>query len=539
VADGSTNSTLSRSTGVAGLPAQAGAGGTMNATPNGTSNVFGALLGIWKPPPPDPFRESGRMGTAVWGGYVENIEKDRRLGSQQNRYKTASDLLANVSIIGAGIRFYLNLTAAPAWSVKPVEDLGDGQSSDEAKKLAEFVEDILDDLGTSWSRIVRRSGMFKFHGFGIHEWTAKRREDGMIGIADIDQRPQHTIERWELADDATIKGMWQRWPQNGELLYLPRPKMIYLVDDMLTDSPEGMGMFRHLVEPAERMRRYLKLEGQGYERDLRGLPVGKAPLEELSRQVAAGVISKKEADAAIAGIENFLKLQVKEEDSSLLLDSAQYREPQADGFNLQGDKWAIDLLKSGTTGFADIDKAIDRLTHDMARILGVESLMLGGQGGGSGSKSLSEDKSRNLYLSINATVKDIAEAYRRDMVGAVWALNGLPPALMPKLHTEDVAFKDALEVSQALQAMAAAGATIALDDPVINDVRDLLGVSKQPDPTPEMLGMLARAGDDPASPTGGRGPSSGGPSKPGQPPAKPGSPQGAGQRRNRSSSSTP
>jgi hypothetical protein len=481
----STNSTQSRSTGIAGFSVNPAAGGSINAVgaTSPSSNLFGALLGIFRPPKPDPFAESGRMGTAVWGGYVENIEKDRRLGFQ-NRYKTASDILANVSIVAAGLRFFLNLVAVPAWTVKPAEDLGPGKSSDQAKQLAEFVQDVIDELDTSWSRIVRRSGMFKFHCFGIQEWTARRREDGLIGMADVEQRPQHTIERWELADDGTIIGMWQRWPQNGQLLFLPRQKVIYLVDDLLTDSPEGLGLFRHLVDPSERLRRYLKMEGIGYERDMRGLPVGFAPLADLAQQVAAGAMTEEQADQAVAGIERFIKLQVKEEDSALLLDSATYRGPNADGYTVSPEaKWKLELMNGGAMGFQFIGEAIDRLTHDMARILGVESLMLGGggRGGGGGSRALSEDKSRNLYLAIDATVKDISEGMRRDMIGAVWALNGLDPRLMPKLHTEDVAFKDVAVVTKSLADMATAGAILSPDDPAINDVRDLLGISKQPD----------------------------------------------------------
>jgi len=493
-------------------------GGARSISGWGTSNLFGALLGMYQPPPANPFRESGRRGTAVWGGYVQNIERDRRLTGQE-RYKTASDILANVSIVAAGLRFFLNLVAVPSWTVKPAEDIGPGKSSDEAKKLADFVQDCIDDMDTSWGRIVRRSGMFRFHGFGIQEWLAKRREDGFIGLADIEQRPQHTIERWELADDGTIVGMWQRWPQNGQLLFLPRKKVIYLVDDMFTDSPEGMGLWRHLVDPAERLRRYLKMEGLGYERDMRGLPVGRAPLSEIDHLVKTGQITRETADSSVQGIRNFLTMQVKEEDSSLLLDSSAYRSPNADGYTISAQpKWDLKLLNSGAQGFETLGKAIDRLTHDMARILGVESLLLGSQqGSGSGGKSLSEDKSRNLYLAVDATVHDISTGLRRDAIGAIWDLNGLPRKLMPKLHTEDVAFKDVASVAKALADMATAGAILDPEDPAINDVRDLLGISKQPDnigdraaasamiprATPPKSGAIAPAQDQVSPEAGG------------------------------------
>ena len=584
-----TNSTQTRSTGIAGYGAYVGAGGTTNGAPSsGHSNIFGALLSIVRPPKASPFREAGRMGTAVWGGYVEQIEKDHRLVGQ-NRYRTASDILANVSVVAAGLRFFLNLCAVPAWSVRPVEDLGPGKSSDEAKELAEFTQSVLDGMDTSLSRIVRRSGMFKFHGFAVQEWTARKRRDGKIGIADIEQRPQHTIERWELADDGTIIGMWQRWPQNGQLLYLPREKVVYLVDDTMTDSPEGLGLFRHLVDPSERIRRYLEMEGIGYERDMRGLPIGRAPIAEMNTLLANGEITQAEFDTALASMRQFLTMEAKDSTSSLLLDSSTFISPTADGYNTTNvDKWDLKLLTQGATGFADLHKAIDRLTHDMARVLGVETLLLGtGQGQGGGSRALSEDKSRNLYLSIDATVKDIAEGVRRDMLSAVWALNGLNPDLMPQLHTEDVAFKDAAQVAKALGDMATAGAILSPNDPAINDMRDMLGISRQPDDayqvaleslglprvTRPKTGAIDPGGMAPDNPPGG-GPSGGGassgraprvggtgstpapqtgtggpsgPKKPGPAPHAPGSPekttpagnQGSGTgRRNRTSSSS-
>src|SRR5260221_278291 len=56
-------------------------------------------------------------------------------------------------------------------------------------------------------------------------------------------------------------------------LGLPRTKIMYLVDDTLTDSPEGMGLLRHCVEPAERLKEYLEQEAIGFLRDLRGIPI--------------------------------------------------------------------------------------------------------------------------------------------------------------------------------------------------------------------------------------------------------------------------
>jgi hypothetical protein len=39
-----------------------------------------------------------------------------------------------------------------------------------------------------------------------------------------------------------LKGVIQESPLTGESLYIPRWKSIYLVDDLLSDSPDGLGL---------------------------------------------------------------------------------------------------------------------------------------------------------------------------------------------------------------------------------------------------------------------------------------------------------
>ncbi len=304
----------------------------------------------------------------------------------------------------------------------------------------------------------------------------------------------------ELADDATIVGMWQRWPQNGQLLFLPRPKVVYLVDDMLTDSPEGMGFFRHLVDPAERIRTLLKLEGQGYERDLRGIPIGKAPVDDINKAIKAGTMSKEDGEKLLKGLKDFVRLQAKTDQTGLVMDSTPYKGVTADGSTISAtQKWGIELLTASGTGLPDIAKAIDRIAHDMAMIMGTEGLLLGGQGS-SGNRALSQDKSRNFYLSVNGVAADIASGIERDIRDPVWMLNGFPDELKPKIKVEDVAFKDAAIIAKGLADMATAGAPLQPDDQAVQDMRDLFGVSRAPERTPQELADLALL-MNPAAPT--------------------------------------
>lgn len=415
-----------------------------------------------------PFKELGGSGTFIYGGFVETIERDPRL-SGGNRHKTINDMVVNTSIVAAGTRYFLNLLAKPEWTLEPADE------STEAQDLAEWAEEALYDCQTSWYRIVRKAGLFIFHGFGIQEWTAKRGDEGRIVFDDIEARPVHTITRWDVDDRGTVQGMYQR-PYTGVEVLLPREKVLYIVDDSLTDSPEGLGIFRHLVAPAETMKRYRELELMCFERDMRGIPVGRAPFAMLNQMLKEGKIDQSTYDQALEGIRNFVKMQAKGKATGVLIDSDTYEIQGADGNSPSSVmKWGLDLLSGATNGSTDIANALDKLTHDMARLIGVEGLLLGSNS--QGSFALSKDKSNNLYLNIHATLRCIVEAVDRDLIGPLWMMNGLDPALKPYCKTEDVAFKDAASITAALRDMATAGAVLAPDDPAIDEVRDILGIS--------------------------------------------------------------
>jgi hypothetical protein len=432
-----------------------------------------------RPTKPKPFDEQGVTGTAIWHGYVQNFEKNPRLAPSQ-KYLTTTEILSNCSIVAAGVRYFLNLLAKPNWSVQPAEDLEDRGSSDEAKYAAEFVEDILYDMDVGWVRTVRRSGMYRFHGFGVQEWVAKHREDGKIGIKTIEVRPQHTICRWDVDAHGRVLGMWQTNPLNmTEEIYLPRGKLIYLVDDSLTDSPEGFGLLRHLIEPSDRLKAYYEVEGTGFERDFRGIPIARAPLQAMEEAVAAGIIKREQQQSLVAGLQAFVTAHAKGRNTGLLMDSSTHVSQSDTGTSVSSvKKWDLELLTGSANGIENVGKAIERTNREIARILGVENLLVGDV---SGSRALSEDKSRNLYLTINSAIGDIAEGFELDLVGAIWWLNGLDNKLKPTLKVEEVAFKSAEEITSSLRDMAVAGAVLSIDDPAINDVRDILGISRQVD----------------------------------------------------------
>lgn len=124
----------------------------------------------------------------------------------------------------------------------------------------------------------------------------------------------------------------------------------------------------------------------------------------------------------------------------------------------------------------------------------------------SGNRALGEDKSRNLYLIGNAVLSDIIAGVEQDIIPVICDLNGIAEELRPVPKVEDIAFKDAEAVASVLAKMAQAGAVLQPDDPVIEDVRSLMGVSPPPPPTPEMLGLGLPEPGGPEDDGGGEGP---------------------------------
>ncbi len=420
-----------------------------------------------------PTKVLGAPGTAVFGGFVQDNEKNRALATREEKYKTFSELLANTSIVAAGTRYFLNLVAKAEWTFTPSEADTDGRFAELAKEM------LMSDPATPWHRIVRRAAMYRFYGFSVQEWTARRRDDGLLTLADVAPRAQLTIERWDMDDEGGVLGVIQRSPQTQQDLYLPRQKLLYLVDDTLSDSPEGLGLFRHLVAPSQRLARYEQLEGFGFEADLRGIPVGRGPFTSLAARVAAGEISAADRVRAEGPIRKFVENHLRTAKLGLLLDSMVYETKDEAGRPSQVKQWDVELLKGSATSFGENAAAIERLNREMARTLGVEQLLLGSDS--TGSFALSKDKTSSFFLLVDGALMEIREQVDDDLLRTLWQLNGWPEEMMPESSTEAVRHTDVEQVAAALRDLATAGAPISPDDPVVDELRDLMGMPRTED----------------------------------------------------------
>ena len=427
-----------------------------------------------------PTTTVGVGGTAIYAGYVQSTEDDSRLQGI-TRYKTFSEILANVSIVAAGVRFFLNIVAKAEWKVVPKEDTGEA-----GKAMADQVDEILNDMETPWHRVVRRAAMYRFYGFGIQEWTAKQREDGIIGFLDVEPRPQNTIERWDTNRSGKVLGVIQRSPQTHEPLPIPREKIVYLCDDSLNDSPEGLGLLRHVVKPARRLERYEQLEQFGFEGDLRGTPLIRAPLTELAKLVKAGQLSTDQRDAILQPLKDFVTNHVRGPSLGMLLDSVTYQSADEKKTPTNNYQYDAELMDGGDYSLAEVANAIKRITLEIARVLGVEHLVLGD--GDRGSQALSRDKSDNFGLIVDSTLKELKEAFTKDLLRPLFLLNGWDEDMMPDLVFDTKATRNLEDVSVVIRDLAAAGVVLDREDEAVAELFRLMGL-------PRLIGMVTNDPD--------------------------------------------
>ena len=420
-----------------------------------------------------PTETIGSSGTVVLAGMIQRNEKNAKIQGTE-RWRTFSDQLANIDVVGASVRYFLNLGSAAKWTVDPADD------TPAAQDVADFIDDVLRDMQTPWTRVVRRGLMYRYWGFGIQEWTAKKREDGKIGLLDIEPRPAHTIERWDTdPETGHVLGVVQLKPATQKFAYLPRTKIVYLVDDSLSDSPEGLGIARQISETIQRLQRFQDLEVIGFEADLKGIPKGRAPYSVLADLKAKNKITEVERVAILAPLTDFIENHVKSVKAGLMLDSSVYRGTDEAKTPSSTPLWDVELLTGGGTSVEAVAAAIERLGREIARLFGTEGILLGGAN--VGSMALSRDKSHQFAVVVDSALSELKEAYQRDIVETVCSLNGIPRELWPSLSPEEMQYHDIEQLTTALGDLATAGAPLAINDPAINVIRSQMGLPDAPE----------------------------------------------------------
>lgn len=420
----------------------------------------------------------GTDGVASYNGYVTTGERNADLIAPKKWVTLANAL--NKAIVATGVRYFTNLLSGTDWHAEPNEEGGKG-----AKKGADIVTKGLLEapLRKPWPQVVRKQALYKMLGNAIHATATRRRaSDGMIVFADIAHRPQHTIFRWNRVDEfSPWSSITQRSLQTGDAIDVSLDECWYSVDDTISDSPDGVGILRHIIDHVRRLEIYEALEGKAYNEDLGGIPIGRAPLAEIERAIPAG--KKPEEIAAekalrTLNLKNVLEKRQKTPEISqwLILDSDVYSNADQTKTNIA--KWAIENLKSETPNLPDINQVITRVRFEIAVALGIEWVLLGS--GDNGSFALSADKTSMFASTLQTTLTELAYSATHQLARRLVAANGLDPdTCTPTLVAEPIS-TDAIETcTRSLANLAMAG--LPPNDEARNVIRQRLRLPPEPE----------------------------------------------------------
>lgn len=373
----------------------------------------------------------------------------------------------NDSTIGAIMYATEQVLRDVDYYVEPAND------SDEAKKEADFVKSILEDMEHTLDDHISEALSHLTFGFSIFEVVYKRRRgpdfragkkyskytDGRIGVRKLASRAQWTIERFDV-DKTTgdVLGIRQEQNYGIKSTFIPANKILHYKTTNTNNDPSGRSILRNAYSSYQYLKNLQNIEAIAVERELHGVPVGRIAAEYLSPDATADQASVR------SQMEKILRDLKFNEQGYALLPSDVYRD--ADGKPTNQRIVDIELIASNGSRNIDINPIISRYQHDIARSVMAEFLMLGA--GANGSYALSKSKTDLFLRSMESYINSIFDVLNKQLVEPLWHMNGLNFDLMPKICAGDVAPHDLRELGSYLRNLNGANIDLSDQDDIVN-----------------------------------------------------------------------
>lgn len=360
--------------------------------------------------------------------------------------------------------------------------------SAEAKKEAEFVESVLDDMDHTLDDHIAESLSNLSYGFAWFEVIYKRRNgptersdkkrskysDGRMGVRKIAIRAPWTISRFDV-DQQTgdVKGIYQDGSGYNNSNYIPTRKSLYYRTTTINGDPAGRSILRNAYTSYEYVNNLQSIEAIAVERELAGIPVARIPAEYLSGDATAS------QSGFVNNLQSILRDVKFNEQGYIILPSDTY--PDKDGAPTNQKLVDVELMSSSGSRNIDIDPIVRRYQHDIARSVLSEFLMLGG--GNTGSYALSKSKTDLFLRALESYIQAIVDVLNKQLVERLWELNGLNYDLMPTIVAGDVAPHDLREIAAFLRNLNGADINVSDHPEVIQDLMDIAELKYDPEST--------------------------------------------------------
>ena len=397
----------------------------------------------------------------------------------KNAIRKYREMRDNDSTIGAVMYAAEQVLRDVKLKVEPAND------TEEAKREADFVESIFDDMDHSLDDHIAESLSSLSYGFAWFEVVYKRRvgptkrspkknskyTDGRLGVRKIACRAPWTISRFDVEDKSgDVLGIYQDVGYGSGKHYIPTTKSLYYRTTVLNGDPSGRSILRNAYSSYVYLNNLQSIEAIAVERELAGIPIARIPSEYLSSDASAA------QSGFVGNLQQILRDVKFNEQGYIITPSDTY--PDKDGSPTNIRLVDIELMSSNGNRNVDIDPIVRRYQHDIARSVLSEFLMLGG--GNNGSYALSKSKTDLFLRALESYIQAIVDVLNKQLVERLWQLNGLNYDLMPCIKAGDVAPHDLREIAAFLRNLNGADINVSDHPEVIQDLMDIAELKYDP-----------------------------------------------------------
>lgn len=428
----------------------------------------------------DPLRELGQVGLKALSGYVQ----DEPLATLQGLkgIKVWREMSDSDPVVGSLLFIIRQQIRKIDINVEPA-DLPKGHPKAQvAEQMVDWVKGVLDDMQTPMTDVKAEASTMLEYGFAPMEFVLKYRhgrngerpskhDDGLLGVHKISLRAQETIDRWEMADNGDIKGLWQT-PPNGATRFIPIEKLLLFRTTSVKNNPEGRSILRNAYRPWLMKKTIERVEGIGIERDIAGLPIVRLPMSLIKAHNEGDPNATKMFNSYVRMVTH-----VRRDQKEGIIMPSDWDEQG------KGRLYEFELLASPSKRSTDTSGPIARYSQEIAQSALVDFVLLGH--GARGTQALATTKVDVFLDSIQGYMDNIAQTLQR-MIDVLWEVNNLDYDVMPRLCADNTRQVDPERLAQLITSLAGAGLPI-FPDPVTEDwVRKRVGL---PEPSPEAVAM--------------------------------------------------
>lgn len=454
------------------------------------------IMEVEKARPRSEFSELGNTGLNYNGGYIDEEFLQSLQGTTGIR--TYKEMRDNDPIIGAVMMAILNLVRQAEWNVEPFDDSASSESD------AQFVRECMEDMHLSWSELIADVMSMIVFGWSYFELVYKARNgnkvdsfkgskfnDGKIGWGKIAIRSQDSLDRWDMADNGEILGMWQSAYPNLTPRRIPMSKALLFRTSVWKDNPQGRSILRNAYRTWFFKKRMEEVEGIGIERDLNGIPIAYVPPELLS--ASATPAQKQTLQAIVDMVKN-----IRNDSQAGVVLPAMYDENS-------NKLYTLDLLTTlGRRNF-DLNATINRMNLTIATSMLADFVLIGHTS--VGSFAMASSKTKVFSTAIGSYLDTISDVFNRRAIPKLMELNGNSTHKIPKLVHGDIETIDLDQLSDYLNSLSAGGVGIT-SQPMLEHLESQAGMpegaleEKEIEPKADLSSQPFTGGDAKVTPDG-------------------------------------